>query len=206
MGRSLSEAGSGRDRRSAWRRGLLGVLLPLGLLAWQVDPGTLEPAAPPAPPAPVATPEPAPEAVPDLSFLPPPPEALAPRVPQHVPRVSLELPRRHRRSFLTQALVAAAAMEEQAAADAALALPVADEIWPLGLPDNPLTDLRPLYFIDGPGGGAFPLRRRHRPPVPVPEPATALLVLLGLATSGLAAPRTRRAGSPPRDRRHPAPR
>ncbi len=191
MGGYENEARSGRSERSTWRRGVLAALLPLGLLAWQVDPALVEPGAPPAPAPAVVVEAPAPEPLPEPSFLPPPPSALAPRVPQHVARVSIELPPRHRRSFLAQTFAAAAMEEVAAAADSPLALPVVDGPYPLGLPDNPLTDLRPLYFIDGPGGG-FALRHRHPgPPVPVPEPGTAALVLLGIGASGVLARRAR---------------
>lgn len=211
MGRSEEEAGTRARRRSAWRRGLLGALVPLALLAaWQVDPALIFPGAPKAAPAPVVVPAEPVEPLADLPLLPPappPPPALAPRVPQRVPHLSLELPRRHR-DLMARALATQAASEAVAPdpdPDPLLALAPDEEVYPIGLPDNPLADLRPLYFVDGPGGG-LRLRKPKLPPAPVPEPGTALLVALGLGfgASAAAVRRERPAGSPPRGRPRPA--
>jgi len=206
MGRAEGETGIGRRKRSAWRHGLLATVLPLGLLAWQVDPALIFPAAPAAAaPAPAMAPVEISEPLPLMPPLPPPPPAIGPRVPQHIAQVSLELPPRHRRAFLAQALAVAAAAEAAAATDPAPLPPVQEEVYPLGLPDNPLTDLRPLYFVDGPGGGGLPLVRPHKlPPAPVPEPGTGLLVAFGLGASAAAARRQRPAEARPRGRPRPA--
>jgi len=212
MGGSEQEAGPRSRRRSAWRRGILGALVPLALLAaWQVDPALIFPGGPKPVPAPVVVPaEPAGPVEPlaELPLLPPPPQALAPRVPQRVPHLTLELPRRHR-DLVARALATQAASEEVAPdpdPDPLLALAPDDEVYPIGLPDNPLADLRPLYFVDGPGGGGLRLRKPKLPPAPVPEPGTALLVALGLGlgASAAAARRERPAGCPPRGRPRPA--